>query len=63
MYDDAAGGSAMTKVEPPADKTCPKCGHSMTLTVRPRPATGIMFVPPRQWTCTNQDCKHSEDAA
>jgi hypothetical protein len=53
----------MTKVEPPADKTCPKCGHSMTLTVRPRPATGIMFVPPRQWTCTNQDCKHSEDAA
>jgi hypothetical protein len=45
-----------------AEKVCPKCGAAMKLDTRPRPTTGIMFVPPKQWTCTNPQCHFSQDA-
>jgi len=43
-------------------KRCPKCGTAMKLEVRPRPATGIIFVAPKQWKCQNPDCNFYEDA-
>jgi hypothetical protein len=46
-----------------ATKNCSKCGSAMTLEARPRPATGTMFVAPKQWRCGNAECRHTEDAS